>query len=297
VAGTSEAGPFGGPHAVSEPPRRGGVVDARPGRGATPDGGAAARLNAWRLTTRAYEPLWRHRSVGILTRGAFSTARELATLRAWTAPHAGSMALDLGCSSGLYARTLAAAGAHVHALDASRAFLLEAGRRATAEGRALTLVQGDAHALPYRPATFDLVALGATLNELAEPERAVAEVGRVLRPGGRAWFMYVARAGRLGRPLQAVLGLGGLRFPDPVELDAWAAAAGLVAIRAERRGPLVIALYGRGAGAPPVALSAPGTGWVGPSPARRRRHAEVPGPPIRGAGATTTRPSPQTSTR
>jgi SAM-dependent methyltransferase len=276
VAGTSDgtaASVFGGPHGTAEPPRRDGVIDGRPTHGEAPHGGAAARVNAWRVTARAYEPLWRHRSVGLLTGGAFSTARELATLQAWTSPRPGTVALDLGCSSGLYARTLAAAGAQVHALDTSRAFLLEAGRRAAAEGLTLTLVQGDAHALPYRPASFDLVALGATLNELAQPERAVAEIGRVLRPGGRAWFMFVARAGRLGRPLQSLLGLGGLRFPEPTDLDAWAATAGLVAIRAERRGPLVIALYGRGAGAPPVAASAPGTGWVGPTPPRRRRHA------------------------
>jgi SAM-dependent methyltransferase len=262
VAGTSE------PRGAD----RDGVIDGRPAAGRVPGGGAAAWVNGWRLTARAYEPLWRRHSLGLLTRGAFSTARELATLSHWLAPLADRDALDVGCSSGLYARALAASGARVHALDTSRAFLLEAGRRAAAEGVALSLVQGDAHALPFADASFDVVTLGATLNELAEPARAVAEIGRVLRPGGRAWFMYVARAGAIGRPGQALLGLGGLRFPDPAALDAWALEAGLVPIRSERRGPIVLALYGSGGGAPPVAATSPGTGWEGPTPPRHRRH-------------------------
>jgi len=271
VAATHDA-PFGGPHLTAAPTLPDGVVDARPTNVRTPRGGAAARVNGWRLTATAYEPLWRHRSLGLMTRGAFTTARELAQLRSWTAPVTGLDVLDVGCSAGLYARTLAADGARVHALDASRAFLVEAGRLAAGEGVALTLAWGDAHALPYRDGAFDRVVVGATLNELAEPARAVAEVARVLREGGRAWFMYATRAGPLGRPLQALLGLGGLRFPDPAELDAWAAAAGLVPIRSDRRGPVQMTLYGRGAGAPPVAASSPSPGWEGPPPRRRARY-------------------------
>jgi len=272
VAGTSEAAspaPFGGPHLTGTPTFRSGIVDAWAATGRRPPRGAAARVNAWSLTARAYEPLWRRRSLALLTWGAFGTERELTALRAWLDPLGGTAALDVGCSAGLYARTLAAAGARVHALDASAAFLAEARRRAEVDGVELTLVRADAHALPYRDGGFDRVAVGATLNELADPASAVAEIGRVLRPGGRAWFMYVRRAAPLGRPLQALLGLGGLRFPEPKELDAWAAAAGLHAIRSEQRGPVVLALYGRGSGAPPVAASSLSLGWAG-LPSRRR---------------------------
>ena len=251
MAGTSEAAPhaaprLGGPHLDAPPPTVDGIVDGRPPPGRAPRRGGAAWVNGWALTARAYEPLWRHRSVGLLSAGAYSTARELAALRAWLGPVAGRDVLDVGCSAGLYARTLAADGARVHALDASRAFLREARRRAERDGLALTLVQGDAHALPYDDGGFDAVALGATLNELAAPRRALAEIARVLRPGGRAWLMYAARAGAFGRPLQALLGLGGLRFPDPADVDGWAADAGLTPIRADHRGPIVLALYGRG---------------------------------------------------
>jgi SAM-dependent methyltransferase len=249
----------------------GAIVDGRPPRGGVPGGGAAAWVNGWRLTARAYEPLWRHRSVGLLTRGAFSTARELETLLAWTAPVAGAEVLDVGCSAGLYARTLAAAGANVHALDASRPFLEEAARLAARDGVRLTLVQGDAHALPFPDDRFDLVVVGATLNEVADPARALGEIARVLRPGGRAWFMFARRAGPLGRPLQALMGWGGLRFPEAADLDAWARDAGLVPIRSEERGAVVLALYGGGRGAPAVAVTSPSPGWEGPTPRRNRR--------------------------
>jgi SAM-dependent methyltransferase len=249
----------------------GAIVDGRPPRGSVPGGGAAAWVNGWRLTARAYEPLWRHRSVGLLTRGAFSTARELETLLAWTAPVAGAEVLDVGCSAGLYARTLAAEGANVHALDASRPFLEEAARLAARDGVRLTLVQGDAHALPFPDDRFDLVVVGATLNEVADPARALGEIARVLRPGGRAWFMFARRAGALGRPLQALMGWGGLRFPEAADLDAWARDAGLVPIRSEERGAVVLALYGGGRGAPAVAVTSPSPGWEGPTPRRNRR--------------------------
>ncbi|MFU8887839.1 MAG: class I SAM-dependent methyltransferase [Trueperaceae bacterium] len=269
MAGTSDGA--GAPGARGAPGAPGAIVDGRPPRGSVPGGGAAAWVNGWRLTARAYEPLWRRRSVGLLTRGAFSTARELKALVAWTAPAAGAEVLDVGCSAGLYARTLAAAGANVHALDASRPFLEEAARLAARDGVSLSLVQGDAHALPFADDRFDAVVVGATLNELADPARALGEIARVLRPAGRAWFMYARRAGPLGRPLQALMGWGGLRFPAPDELDAWAGDAGLVPIRSEERGAVVLALYGLGRGAPDVAATSPSPGWEGPTPRRNRR--------------------------
>jgi SAM-dependent methyltransferase len=206
-----------------------------------------AWINRWTLTARLYEPLWRHRSLGILTAGQYTTTRELATMRAWTAPLAGARALDLGCSAGLYARTLAAAGAEVSALDQSPAFLREAARLAAADGVAIELVLGDAHALPYRDGAFDLVAIGASLNEFADPPRAFREVARVLAPEGRVWLMYARRAHGLGGLLQTLMRPATLRFPDPLEVDTYASDAGLTLVRSEIRGPVALALYRRGA--------------------------------------------------
>jgi ubiquinone/menaquinone biosynthesis C-methylase UbiE len=235
VAGTSKP----------RPPQK--IRVAQPAPGNIPWGGLVAWVNRWPLTARLYEPLWRHRSLGILTAGHYSTARELATMCAWGGPLAGARVLDLGCSAGLYARTLAAAGAEVSALDQSPAFLREAARLALAAGVAFELVQGDAHALPYPDGAFDLVVVGASLNEFADPPRAFREVARVLAPEGRLWLMYARRARGVGGMLQGLMRLATLRFPDPMEVDSYADDAGLTKVRSEVRGPVALALYRRGA--------------------------------------------------
>lgn len=255
-----------------------GTSNAHANANATPDaskplpsGGVAAWVNRWRITARLYEPLWRQRSLSILTLGAFSTARELDTLHAWLAPLENLTVLDVGCSAGLYARTLARAGARVTAIDNSPAFVREAARLSARDGVSVSTMVADAHALPFADAGFDAVVVGATLNELADPARALRECARVLRPGGRLFFMFARQAGPLGRPLQALLALGGLRFPAPTQLDAWSQAAGFVPIRLEVRGPVALALYGLGAGVPPVAQTSLMPGYEHPTPRRNRR--------------------------
>ena len=233
MAGTSNA----------DPPA---IRVAVPAKGSVPGSGIAGWINRWPLTARLYEPLWRHRSLSILTAGGFSTARELATMLQWTKPLTGVRVLDVGCSAGLYARTLATHGAQVSALDQSLPFLREAGQLARASGVEIELVQGDAHALPFADRTFGVVVVGASLNEFADPVRAFTEMARVLEPGGRLWLMYARRARGLGRALQSLLALGTLRFPDPSEVDAWAAAAGFARVRSEERGPVALALYALG---------------------------------------------------
>jgi ubiquinone/menaquinone biosynthesis C-methylase UbiE len=52
-------------------------------------------------------------------------------------------------------------------------------------GREATLAQGDAHSLPFPDATFDTVVCTFGLCAIPDPDTAVAEMVRVLRPGGR----------------------------------------------------------------------------------------------------------------
>ncbi len=113
---------------------------------------------------------------------------------------------------------------------------------------------------------FDAAVCDGSLNEFTDVPRALQEATRVLREDAPVWLMYAARAEAApGRLLQRVLGTGGLRFPEPAQVDAWARAAGLVPERSERRGPLVIASYRRDQGLPPTRFS--------PPPARTARHA------------------------
>jgi SAM-dependent methyltransferase len=106
-------------------------------------------------------------------------------VRAELAPPDGSRrrrALDAGCGTGFQTAILLELGYETLGVDLSLG-LLGAARRRCAGAR---LVQGDLAALPWRDETVDLVvSCGSTLSFVEDPGRAVSEVGRVLRPGGR----------------------------------------------------------------------------------------------------------------
>jgi SAM-dependent methyltransferase len=206
----------------------------------------AQRSNAWRLTARLYEPLWRWRSVGLLTRGGYSTQRELALMLAWTRPRPGEVFLDAGCASGLYSRTLLerVEGLQVHALDLSLVMLEAARARAEGVGLQPVLVQGDAADLPYEDAIFDGIVCGGSPNEFLDLPRVLAEFSRVLKPGGRLFMMYLSRAeSRLGRSGQGIFRLTGLRFLEPKALEREAAQAGLKLRQAHYRERVALALF------------------------------------------------------
>ena len=104
------------------------------------------------LTAAVYEPLWRNRSIGILTGGAFSTERELELMLGWLDVQPGQVVLDAACSAGLYARTLLEAHPtlEVHALDFSLPFLKKAKEYAERDCVAPVLVHADVRDLPYQ---------------------------------------------------------------------------------------------------------------------------------------------------
>lgn len=222
-----------------------GVVRARP---LPRDVRPATRLNRWPLAARLYEPLWRRRSLALLTFGAFGTRRELARMVDGLALGPGDRVLDVGCGAGFYLRALheARPSARLHGVDVSEAFLREARRRLSAAGVPATLALADATALPYRDAAFDALACGGTSNELRDRPAAWREMARVTRPGGRVWLMAAVRASSWpGRAAQAALRSGGIATPDAGTLLDEAEAAGLRTVRAEHRPPLLLAVLER----------------------------------------------------
>jgi SAM-dependent methyltransferase len=100
-------------------------------------------------------------------------------------PLAGLRVLDFGCGHGMAAVVMARRGARVTACDLSGGYLIEAGRRALANGVTLDLVQADAQRLPFADGSFDRIWGNAILHHL-DVGRAAREVHRVLRPGGVA---------------------------------------------------------------------------------------------------------------
>ncbi|WP_142047380.1 class I SAM-dependent methyltransferase [Pseudonocardia kunmingensis] len=103
----------------------------------------------------------------------------------------GRRVLEVGSGSAPCARWLRTQGAHPVALDLSGAMLRHAAALGTATGLPVPLVQAGAERLPFGDAAFDVAcsAFGA-VPFVAEPERVMREVARVLRPGGR-WVFAV----------------------------------------------------------------------------------------------------------
>jgi ubiquinone/menaquinone biosynthesis methyltransferase len=94
----------------------------------------------------------------------------------------GSQALDLACGTGDIAFALARRGARVTGLDLTHRMLQLAQGKPSAPG--VRFVTGDMMALPFADASFDLVTTGYGIRNVPRIEPALAEIRRVLRPGG-----------------------------------------------------------------------------------------------------------------
>ena len=104
-------------------------------------------------------------------------------------PEPGKRALDLCCGTGDLALGLARRGAVVTGLDFSVEMLEIARRRGTPLGAtgsgSVQFVRADALSIPFPDESFDIVTIGYGLRNLANLEHGLAEVRRLLRPGGR----------------------------------------------------------------------------------------------------------------
>lgn len=88
--------------------------------------------------------------------------------------------LELGCGTGLILKELHPVARNAVGIDISPGML------AQAQARGLNVVVGSATDLPFQDESFDMVCSFKVLAHIEEIERAMSEVGRVLRPGGVA---------------------------------------------------------------------------------------------------------------
>lgn len=93
--------------------------------------------------------------------------------------------LDVACGAGQIAIPAARAGARVTGIDIAENWIEQARERAAAEGLDVRFEVGDAEALPYDDAAFDLTISLIGAMFAPRPERVAAELKRVTRPGGR----------------------------------------------------------------------------------------------------------------
>jgi demethylmenaquinone methyltransferase / 2-methoxy-6-polyprenyl-1,4-benzoquinol methylase len=183
----------------------------------------------------------------VMTAGLHHRWRERAVDLARVGP--GSRALDVATGTGDLAIALASRGAEVVGSDFSEGMLA----RARGKSSAVRWEQGNALALPYADGEFDAATVGFGARNFSDLERGLAEMTRVVRPGGRVvvleittparpplstffslWFdRVVPLLGRVTGEDQAYSYLPSSvkRFPGPVELGAVMAGAGLTDVR------------------------------------------------------------------
>ena len=129
--------------------------------------------------------------MALLERGGLGRWRE------WLAKGASGRTLDLGTGTGRDL-PLYPPGVSAVALDPHPENLARARTRAPAA----PLVLARAEALPFRDGVFDTVVCGLVLCSVDDPQRGLAEVRRVLRPGGSLRLLEHVRAPGLGGTLQ-----------------------------------------------------------------------------------------------
>jgi demethylmenaquinone methyltransferase/2-methoxy-6-polyprenyl-1,4-benzoquinol methylase len=241
------------------------------------------RLN--RLLSLSTDRLWRRRAVARSLaafvreeRGRISV--EANPIAAWNRPRVLDVCAGTGDLARAYARRLSESGCVV-ALDFSREMLRHGFRKISADsddgrssaatrgrprqGASILPVEGDALRLPFGAGEFDLAAVAFGLRNLVDMPGGLAEMARVVRPGGQVvalefglpevWWMrslygfYLHRVlSRVGNRVSGSVAYAYLvetvqSFPSPAEVQSWMRDAGLVGITSESWTGGIVRLY------------------------------------------------------
>ncbi len=154
----------------------------------------------------------------------------------------GSAVLDIPSGGGVALRG-ARPGQDVRyvAADIAPAMLERTRAEARRRGIEVELCEADVGALPFADATFDLVVSFTGLHCFPDPAGAVAELARVLKPGGRlTGSAFLTDSGLRFKPMITAGRVGGLLGPSGrrADLERWLADAGFEGARLDRSGGL-----------------------------------------------------------
>jgi SAM-dependent methyltransferase len=134
---------------------------------------------------------------------------------------------DLGCGTGQLTETVAPYVKHVIAVDGS-ADMLDAARHRLGAAKNVDLRKGELESLPIDNAGLDAAMLSLVLHYSPAPARALAEVARVLRPGGRVLVVDMLPHDR--QEYQQQMGHVWLGFSEK-QITRYLASAGFGAVR------------------------------------------------------------------
>jgi len=99
--------------------------------------------------------------------------------------------LDAGCGEGYLARKLALSGARVTGVDMTEKLIDAAKEFTIIEGPPVTFLRGSVNSLPFKDNHFDTIICNHLLNDLEEPQIAIREFSRVLKPGARVVILML----------------------------------------------------------------------------------------------------------
>jgi SAM-dependent methyltransferase len=156
---------------------------------------------------------------------------------------AGASVLDIPCGGGVAFRGLRPERELRYvAADLSPVMLRRAGAEAERRGiRWIELAEADVEALPFEDRSFDVVVTYTGLHCFPDPPAAIAEMARVLRPGGELrGTSVIKRVGPRQDAFVRLMQLGAVFGPGQTlgELNASLAAAGLVKLSTSHNGAL-----------------------------------------------------------
>jgi ubiquinone/menaquinone biosynthesis C-methylase UbiE len=182
------------------------------------------RFNRWAST---YDRHWMQRLI-------FGRVQELTLQLAALEVARPTAILDVGCGTGRLLRSAAVRfpGARLVGVDAAIEMVKQAEASIPA-GTAIEFQQATAEQLPFPNAQFDLVFSTVTFHHWRDQRKGIAEVARVLAPGGR-WLLADFIAAGLMRYVRRLLRLR--QFPERGDVDGMLAAVGLGVV-GERRVP------------------------------------------------------------
>jgi ubiquinone/menaquinone biosynthesis C-methylase UbiE len=148
----------------------------------------------WNRHSASYD-----REMGFFDRALFKDSR------AWVCSQAAGDTLEVGIGTGLNL-PFYPANVRLTGIDVSPGMLAIARRRAIQLGQAVELREADAEGLPFPDASFDTVVCTFALCAIPDERRAVVEMRRVLRPGGRLLLAdHVASSSRSVRAVQRMI--------------------------------------------------------------------------------------------